>query len=448
MIVFNGVDAPPGIIVFNGVDADSGQYVVAPQTIADIHARLRDAYNRRVLAPPVATGPLAIPDDLSPTATGWAIVHHADDRTPVLRIEELRSHRERTGVPVRVLDYHGEPRTEWVRRHEGVPGLPSANNVPYYLLVVGVPDRIPFSFVQELAADHAVGFLGFEALDDYTAYAGSVVRAEQARELATRRGVAFWAPAHDAATQLSHRYLVPPLIEVAAQCGFEPSELLGEAARKDRFRELVEHAPAVLFTASHGVAYPAGDARQLPAQGALLGAEWTGGPVRAEHVIAACDLDDVDLEGSVAFCFGCHTAGTPTEDRLATLFSTPQRIAPRAFASALSHQLLRRGALAFVGHLDRTLSSSFMTDQRPTPHVFRETLRRLLGGAPLGHAMRFFASVTNSLTRGVAPLCERLYRGLLVDPSELVPDWLRRADAEGFVLIGDPATRLRVDLLQ
>ena len=41
--------------------------------------------------------------------------------------------------------------------------------VPYYLLVVGCPARIPFGFCRELSVEYAVGLLSFDTAAGYAA---------------------------------------------------------------------------------------------------------------------------------------------------------------------------------------------------------------------------------------------------------------------------------------
>ena len=72
----------------------------------------------------------------------------------------------------------------------------------------------------------------------------------------------------------------------------------------------------------------------------------------------------------------------------------PPEIAPRAFVSRLSQRLLSHGnggALAVVGHVDRTWTTSFEGSEKGEGvDVFRNTLRRLLAGHTVGWAMEYF----------------------------------------------------------
>jgi hypothetical protein len=81
--------------------------------------------------------------------------------------------------------------------------------------------------------------------------------------------------------------------------------------------------PALLFTASHGMSFPIGDARQLPPQGALLCQHWPGPrawrqAILQEFYLAADDIGaDTRLLGLLAFFLACYGADTPFLDDFA-----------------------------------------------------------------------------------------------------------------------------------
>ena len=72
---------------------------------------------------------------------------------------------------------------DWYARHGLSPGAIDPEIVPYYLLLIGPPDLIPFEFQYLLGVDYAIGRLSFDAPEDYERYARSTVAYESARSV-------------------------------------------------------------------------------------------------------------------------------------------------------------------------------------------------------------------------------------------------------------------------
>src|SRR5262249_42028822 len=137
-----------------------------------------------------------------------------------------------------------------------------------------------------LDVQHAVGRIHFvdekgaDDLDAYANYARAVVTAETGAPR-SRNAVFFGVQnPDDRATALSASELVQPLAAqfAAAYPDWQMTRLLGAAATKAGLRRVLggEDPPALLFTASHGMGFPANDPRQVPHQGALLCQDWPG----------------------------------------------------------------------------------------------------------------------------------------------------------------------------
>ncbi len=84
--------------------------------------------------------------------------------------------------------------------------------IPYYLLIVGSPQQIPYSVQYELASNHAVGRIFFEQPEQYAVYASNVVSAETDAFSRPPSALVF-GPTHagDLATRTTLRDLLQPI---------------------------------------------------------------------------------------------------------------------------------------------------------------------------------------------------------------------------------------------
>jgi hypothetical protein len=107
--------------------------------------------------------------------------------------------------------------------------------------------------------------------------------------------------------------------------------------------------------------------------------------------------------------------------------------------------------LAVIGHIDRAWGFSNQGPNTPGPQIgpFRNSLGLILTGCPVGHTLtqQFgakFAALSAALLSLISPTAPPQIR-----PSDrdLVTYWLQRNDAQNYVLLGDPAARIRNDLL-
>jgi hypothetical protein len=379
-------------------------------------------------------------DPLALGSAGWALVTHVDEAAIRTALDPLVVHRTTQSSLVRCLTYCGQSSSRWLAdQGVGVSDiLPSI--VPYYLCIAGSSSRIPFQFVHELGVDYAVGRLDLDSLDDYRRYANQLVEHES-RTPRNDRKVEVFGPRHDSATNLSANRLLTPLGEE-----FATSRHIGYSATKATLRRILADRPDVLFTASHGVGFPPDDPRQKEAQGALLCQDWTGpGAISGDHYFAAGDVpDDARLDGMIAFHFACFGGGTPEKDRFFKRTNAPPKTLTRSpFIAPLPKQLLRNGAIAVTSHVDRAWGYSIASTTATATEIapFRNFLTRVLGGEPVGHAMRDFADRFAKYSVLLAAKLE-LAESEEVSTQELIELWTQRNDAEAYLVIGDPAAHL------
>jgi tetratricopeptide (TPR) repeat protein len=410
--------------------------------------------------------------------TGWGVIF-AEDADPAIReaLKPLLDHRRKQSTLKR-KDYYKEfvggdgysseeSARKFLARHGVGPGKIDPSSVPYYLLIVGDPETIPFEFQYQLDVNYAVGRVVFEELPDYREYAESVVRAETGQR--TRpRNMAFFAPSQpDNVVQRSAvEELVTPLADQleAQEPDWEFSRVIGERAKKAKLAQLVggRETPALLFVCSTPVmGRPKGDKRQTADQGALICQEWPG-PVRwsftipEEFYFAADDVgDEVDTHGLVAFLFSSYGAGTPRMDDFPEVTSAEREaIAAQAFVAKLPQRLLSHpngGALAVIGKVERAWTYLFQwpgVGSRSGVETFASLLASLMDGYPVGAVMEPF---NHRYAELAAELCEELREiehGKVPDPYEVAGMWTSTTDARNWVIVGDPAVRLMVEGVQ
>lgn len=473
-------------LVLNGLNGATGRYLlpeIPESTVARV-ARF-DAADPGDIAPGgSAPGPLLLAaaraagelDEFDPAnvaEAGWAVVF-ADDAAPSVRdaLAPLLDHRraQATAVTDRYREFSGpdghkagETAARFLRRHGVDPGAaPDPATMPFYVLIVGDPQRVPYRFQYLLDVERAVGRLHFDTDDEYARYARSVVEAEgEAR--AGPSTAAFFAArnADDVATRLSADLLVGPLANAMAARFPEwtvETAIAGEAT-KARLSGLVGGAgrPAFLFTAGHGLFFDPDHPDQLRRQGALVCQDWPGPvefadrPIPPEFVYGADDVaDDADVRGMVAFLFACFGAGTPrTDDFLAqaTLALAPVPIAPQAFVGRLPRRLLAHpagGALAVIGHVDRAWPSSFnFPGTGVNTEAFAKAVAAIMGRRPVGVAMAALNERHARLTQVLVNEREAVAAGkATMDPALLATVYKARNDARNYAVCGDPAVRL------
>ncbi len=477
------------LIYMNGIDGVTGQYLLPPMKLAEVAALAGGEKPEKNLLSwlsgvwhKISTPHLGLPLGVDPadvTKAGWGIVFLKDEDPAVIAaLQPLIEHRRKQAgndTMVKVLEYRaGQEWQEWLDGYGVAPGSVQPTKVPYYLLLVGDPARMPLAFGQLLDVEYGVGRLHFDSAAEYTAYAASVIDYETSAALPNRKEAVFFGTRHpfDAATQMSADHLVSPLADgipaagnepaqpgVAEQWGYPMRKLIGPQATKAGLLDIIRSAKgskpaAFLFSASHGMGFPRGHPDQHSSQGALLCQDWNGfGNINASQYFTAADVpDDANVHGMVIFHFACYGGGTPDRD----LFihepgQKPPAIADAPFLAALPKKWLTHpagGALACIGHVERAWGTSIISGMSgPQIQTFQNAIGRILIGQPLGYALKDFNERYAALSTGISSTLEKAGWGDKIDQDALATNWIERNDAEGYVLIGDPAVRLRAEEL-
>lgn len=479
------------LIYLNGLSGDQAGYSMPPFLMDSLRQRAREMKPVDILGGEEIVSSLEMREnaglahlDLSPDAdpdnladTGWAILFNSqvEEKNVKIILEALGilvQHRKQQAGP-RFRVFSGKDGYEWgesgeafAGKHGLSPGTVNPSKIPYYLLLIGGPESIPFQFQYELDIQFAVGRIDFNSIDDYSNYANNVVLAETPGHLSRSRQAVFFATSHpdDRATQLSAELLAKPLyhytLEKSQRQKWLPPILVSpDQANKRQLSNLLgnKESPALLFSATHGVGWSAGDSRQIPFQGALVCQEWPGpvqwqaAPDRSMYLAAedvtGSPVGNQGLLGCIAFFFACFSAGTPNLDDYA-LAQNRQRVtlSPKPFIAELPKRLLSRpggGALAVIGHVERAWGYSYRwKDVESEPESFKAVIYQLMRGMPVGYAMEHvnqrYAQIAASLAYdlGEARFNPRY------DPKVLGYHWMAHNDARGYAIIGDPAVRI------
>jgi hypothetical protein len=403
---------------------------------------------------------------------GWGVVFARDCDPSICEalqpILELR--RQEAGDLFKVFEGSSAPGPDesavrWINRNGATLDVVDPNNgIPYYLMLVGSPESIPFEFQYTLDIYWAVGRLFFPSATDYARYAASVVAYEGAPVVKTSRQVALFATAHDfdRATQLFTSKVPEPLTKSESPYGalgsrqkFALRKFLGNDATKGNFAkiltgEIAGGVPALLVSGTHGMEFESGDVRQSEAQGALVCQDWPGyGSINAGDWFAARDIpQSARLAGIIHFCFACYSAGCPREDNFARTPAGPRQIAAHPMIARLPQALLAHpggGALASVGHIDRAWAYTFVSNRgKGQVQGIRDVLARILSGDRIGHASDQLNIRWAALSTDLSASLQAALQGNTVPDAVLASRWIARDDARNYIILGDPATRLRV----
>jgi hypothetical protein len=405
--------------------------------------------------------------------TGWAVIF-APGADPRIRqaLQPLLDRRKAQVGDERLFKVFegpagyqpGDTAGGWLARHKvRMDVVDPLLGVPYYVLIVGPPDEIPFEFQYGLDLYWAVGRLWLQSPDDFRQYADSVLRYEDLEQPPTSRQMAVFATRHemDAATQLFADQVAKPAVNGSGdgrpfgeRQKFKLQPFIGDAASRENLHRIFggamdNGAPALLFSGSHGKAFKLDDPRQETSQGAILCSDWAGvgNKVEREHYFDASDLPaSAKVHGMVHVLFACYGGGWPQLDNFDRMNGAPKTIAARPAMARLPQALLshREGAaLAVLAHVERAWAWSFRSGGLPQIQGFRDVLGRIMLGKRLGDATDQFNMRWAALSTELAEDLDQMRLGKKIDDRKLASQWVARDDARNYVLLGDPAVQLR-----
>ena len=492
-------------VYYGGINGATGRPAIPPLTVQQLSAAIRqlsDPVNLRELRlrhqrdEQIGLGLREGVSACHLDVVGWGIVF-AEDADPAVEeaLSELIAHRRgQAGDRCRVFKGAsgvrcGQIKTEWLVAQGVGPVVVNPDKVPYYLLLVGSPEAIPFQFQSLLSVDYAVGRIHFNTLQEYANYARSVVLAEKRRRAYLPRRIAFYGAVNgvDSDAEDLRRALVAPLSDTTRALVSAPLNGAGgldapdlspgpcpdaagvvagwqvetymaqDAGRRSLLSLLGDggRAPALLFAGGHGYE-PANPICLLFEQGALITSDWDGrrAPVPRDSVVGGEDVaGDMNLLGMIAFFFACYSGGTPPEaDEFVRLLAGVPVQPPYPFVAHLPSRMLSApggGALAVIAQVAPTFSYSY--DWPGVGEVrapFEDCLAQLLRGYPIGHAVQPFYKTFASYETELAALLRTARLGGRVDDSALFTPWLAGYTAGNHIILGDPAVRINPTTLK
>ena len=349
--------------------------------------------------------------------------------------------------------------SRFLERRGACDGPVRPREMPYYLLLVGGPEEIPFDFQYQLDVRYAVGRLDFATPEEYAAYAANVVALERRfaqGELPKQRRAALFAPWQpgEAVEEFLVADLVRPLgeeLERTRSRGFKVEAVVNQHATRERLLALLggEAAVDLLFTACHGLVYD-DHPETRDEQGALLCHGHLGQSDPRRYAVGASEVAGrANASGQITMHFGCFSAGIPVWDGFGLRpDGTPCRYADQPFTTALPRRLLCQPGgttLAVIGHVDRAWTYSFAsTHGAPRRAIFEQCLKRLLKGKPVGYALEPFNLRHAALSAEWLGLLQKEQLEPWAKPrnSEMLDTFCTWLDAKSFVVLGDPAVRL------
>lgn len=402
-----------------------------------------------------------------PKAAGWTFLVNRDDPRRGEIESALAPLAEHRGMgETSPLVFNGEPEEDWHDwMQEHYFGLElDGKKRPHYVLIAGGPDQIPFHFQALFDSAASVGRVDFDTIGDLQAYVEKILRHERAPAPTAAREALFFATdgGPGDATHFSRRFMADPLARhVRKSCRFPTrTSIADEATKKQFLDEARQRKPALVYTASHGMAAPK---ERLEVQKRVNGGiccQHTKGDAREEWLITADDVDvnQPFLEGSVFFQFACFGYGTPAESDFRHWLGGAALNSSASFVAALPKKLLAhpRGPIAFIGHVDTAWLHGF--DDPENPYLvdrwssriapYKKAIEILLACQPAGLAMsdmnkRFdYANAELTLT-----FDRMMRRRLEITPAlhkRLANTFIFRSDAQNYMVFGDPAVSLRI----
>ena len=356
--------------------------------------------------------------------TGWGVIF-AGDTDPVRKealSPLLRARQTEAGALFKLYEgtdgyQPGENKYGFLQRHGNQGGmLNPENDLPYYILLVGSPEEIPFEFQRQLDIQYAVGRLHFDRMEQFATYAQNVIAAEQHSTVWPGR-ISFFCPQTktDSERPSAIVHLVQPLTQKLRtrypDC--RVTIAAGEQATETRLKQLL------------------GDLK----------------PTTLLFIVVREDpnsetIEAMNMAGSIVIIQDDYSAGVAAADKMQ---EAHKQMTGQARVAQPPQKLLGQpnGALAVVGNTSPVWGYSYhWPGVGSQTGVYESLIARLLAGYSLGTACQYFGRRFAEIGAELYAMRQQIRYGETANPEEEL--WLTRAFEEtgGWVIMGDPAVRL------
>jgi hypothetical protein len=325
-------------------------------------------------------------------------------------------------------------------------------SIPYYLMIYGGPERVPWELQYQLNHSYAVGRLHVtdESLGNYVGALRSGWRDAAVNPKAT----VIWSTDHGPSdiTALMRDVIGKKLhesflsdVDLQSDCHFFDGH--GHATTANLLAALKATLPALIITTSHGQTYPLDDPRAMAASlGFLVDQDY--------HSLGPTDLDGWNPNGAIWYAHACCSAGASEYSQFEGLCGPGSQIdnvmkrvaevgncvAPLPSALLGSKKPLR----AFIGHVEPTFDWTLMnpdTRQALTDSIRQAMYNELYQPSPVGRALRRWHDQLAALGGTYQANLTEFERGGNTGESMLRTK-LVSCDVQSTVLLGDPTAIL------
>jgi hypothetical protein len=343
---------------------------------------------------------------------------------------------------------------------DGVPSGTGAEALPYYLLIYGTPEDVPWRLQYVLNQVRCVGRLALkdQALENYVDH----LLVEWKGAAARFDAPLAWSVDHlretgrEDITTLMRASVAQRVFEQLAQEAETKTSAMfidgskQEASGKTLLDALKNTRPGLVITTSHGLTSPLNDPAALKQSlGLLLDEE--------KHALTAAEvLDAWDPDGAIWYAHACCSAGSDSQSAFEGLFEPGGELEKIFSAVAgvgstvapLPQALLgaKKPLRAFIGHVEPTFDYSLRNPKleggafRTLPLV-TALYQNLYLRDPVAWGFRGWYGTIGSLNTWKRLAQEAFDRGEEVQ-GDLLYYHLAALDVESLVILGDPTVAL------